>query len=98
MISSHGTLSETDKTVNHLFFQCKFAHSIWSIIHVASNLYPSSSAASTFGNSSRGIDHKCIILIRVGAVALIWSLWLCRNEMVSACKSPFPLHYEEGVL
>jgi hypothetical protein len=27
-----------------------------------------------------GIDYKYLILLRVGAMALIWSLWLCRND------------------
>jgi hypothetical protein len=32
-----------DETIKHLFFQCRFARSIWSIIQVASTLYPSRS-------------------------------------------------------
>jgi hypothetical protein len=40
----------SDETINHLFFQCKFACAIWLVIQVASNLYPSSRAANMFGN------------------------------------------------
>ena len=71
-----------DETIKHLFFQCKVARSIWSVIQVASNLYPPSSVANVFGNWLHGIDHKYIILLRVGAIAFIWSLWLCRNDKV----------------
>jgi hypothetical protein len=38
-----------DETIKHLFFQCRFARSIWSIIHVASTLYPPCSVANIFG-------------------------------------------------
>ena len=71
-----------NETIKHLFFQCRFARSIWSIIQVASNLYPPRSVTNIFGNWLHGIDHKYKILLRVGAIAIIWSLWLCRNDKV----------------
>ena len=71
-----------NETIKHLFFQCNFARSIWSVIQVGSNLYPPSSVANIFGNWLHGIDHKYIILLRVGAIVIIWSLWLCRNDIV----------------
>ena len=80
-----------DETISHLFFQCKLARSIWSVIQVASNLYPPRSVANTFGNWLRGIDPTYRILIRVGAIAIIWSLWLCRNDMVFNGKLSSPL-------
>src|SRR6266540_837694 len=63
-----------DETITHLFFQCKFARSIWSVIQVASNLYLPRSAANIFGNWLCGLDHKFRILIRVGAIAILWLL------------------------
>ena len=71
-----------DETIKHLFFQCRFARSIWSIIQVASTLYPPGSMANIFGNWLHGIDNRFRTLIRVGALAIIWSLWLCRNDKV----------------
>jgi hypothetical protein len=71
-----------DETIKHLFFQCNFARSIWSVIQAASGLYPPTSIANVFGNWVHGIDYKYRILLRVGAIALIWSLWLCRNDKV----------------
>jgi hypothetical protein len=63
-----------DETIKHLFFQCNFARSIWSVIQVASGLYTPTSIANIFGNWLHGIDYKFLILLRVGAMALIWSL------------------------
>ena len=71
-----------DENIKHLFFQCQFARSIWSAIQVASNLYPPTSLANIFGNWLHGIYHKFRKHIQVGAIALLWSLWLCRNDRV----------------
>jgi hypothetical protein len=69
-----------DETIKHLFFQCRFARSIWSIIQIASTLYPPRNVANIFGNWLNGVDNRFRTLIRVGALAVIWSLWLCRND------------------
>jgi hypothetical protein len=45
-------------------------------------LYSPTSIANIFGNLILDIDYKYKILLRVGAVALILSLWLCRNDKV----------------
>jgi hypothetical protein len=71
-----------DETIKHLFFQCRFAKSIWSIIQMSSTLYPPRSVPNIFGNWLNGVDHRYKTLIRVGAIAVIWSLWLCRNDKV----------------
>ena len=76
-----------DETIKHLFFQCKFARSMWSIIQIASNLYPPTSVANIFGHWLDGIPNRLKTLIRVGAYALLWSLWLCRNDKVFNDKS-----------
>ena len=71
-----------DETIKHLFFQYKVACSTWSAIQIASNLYPPRSVANIFGNWQHGGDSKERTIIRVGALAVIWSLWLCRNDKV----------------
>jgi hypothetical protein len=53
-----------DETIKHLFFQCRFARSIWSIIQVASSLYPPTSVTNIFGNWLHGIDLRFRMLIR----------------------------------
>ena len=76
-----------DETIKHLFFQCRFAHSIWSTIQIGSTLYPPRSVANIFGNWLNGVAARFKLLIRVGAIAVIWSLWLCRNDKVFNNKS-----------
>jgi hypothetical protein len=60
-----------DETIKHLFFQYHFARSIWSVIQVASTLYPPRSIANTFGNWLNGVDHRFKKHIRVGVIAFI---------------------------
>ena len=63
-----------EETIKHLFFECSFVRSIWSAIQIASNLYQPKSVANVFGNWLNGIDKKYKNVIRVGAIAVIWSL------------------------
>ena len=71
-----------DETIKHLFFQCKFARSTWSVIQIASNLYPPTCVTNIFGYWLDSTPNSFKMLIRVGAYALIWSLWLCRNDLI----------------
>jgi hypothetical protein len=80
--STQCVFCHQDKTIKHLLFRYRFARSIWSLIQVALNLYPPTSVANIFGNWLHGIDLRFQTLIRVGALAVIWSLWLCRNDKV----------------
>jgi hypothetical protein len=72
-----------------LIFQYKFARSICSVIQVASNLYLPCSATNNIGNWLNGIDRKFKTLTRGEALAVIWSLWLCRNNKVFNDKNSF---------
>jgi hypothetical protein len=71
-----------DETIKHLFFQYHFARSIWSVIQLASTLCPPRSITNIFGNWLNGIEHSFKKHIRVGEIAVIWSLWLCRNGKI----------------
>ena len=53
-----------------------------SIIQIGSTLFSPCSIANIFGNWLNGVDCRFKRLIRVGALAVIWSLWLCRNDKV----------------
>jgi hypothetical protein len=57
-------------------------HIPFTLIQTASTLYPPTSVANIFGNWLHSIDFRFKVLIRVGALAVIWSLWLCRNNKV----------------
>jgi hypothetical protein len=72
-----------DETINYLFFQCNFARFIWSVIRVGLGLYTPTSTANIFENLLHGIDYKYMILLRVGAMVLIWSLWLCTKCLIT---------------
>ena len=80
-----------DETIRHLFFQCNFSRSTWSVIQIASSLYPPTSVANIFGHWLDGISNMYKTLIRVGAYALLWSLWLCRNDFVFKGRNASPL-------
>jgi hypothetical protein len=71
-------------TVKHVFFVHKVRqlNICSSNATLASGLYTPTSIANIFGNWLHSIDYKYLILLRVGAIALIWSLWLCRNDKV----------------
>lgn len=81
-------------TIKHLFFQCTFTRSTWSIIQIASNLYLLISVTDIFGRCwLDGIPNRFKMLIRVEVYALLWSLWLCRNELVLNGKNSSPLQF-----
>ena len=80
--SSKCCFCSHDETIKHLFFECQFVRSIWSTIQIASTLYPPTSVANIFGNWLNGIDKRDRVHIRVGAISLLWSLWLCRNGVI----------------
>jgi hypothetical protein len=55
---------------------------MWSFIQLDTTLYQPTSVANIFGNWLNGVDDRFKKNIRVGAIAIIWSLWLCRNDKV----------------
>jgi hypothetical protein len=65
-VSTKCVFCHHNEKIKHLFFQCRFARSIWSCIQVASDLYPPTSVANIFGNWFHGIDHRFRTFIRVG--------------------------------
>jgi hypothetical protein len=80
-----------DETIKHLFFWCKFARSTWSVIQIEPSLYPATSVANIFGHWLDGISNRFRTQIRVGVIALLWALWLCRNNLVFEGKNSSPL-------
>ena len=81
--------------IKHLFFECRFAHFIWSVIQMASKLYPPMYVANVFGNWLNWIDNKFRTVIRVGGIVVILTLWLCRNDKIFNDKNSsrsIPVH------
>ena len=42
--------------------------------------------ANIFGTWLNGIDNKLKTILRIGELAVIWSLWLCRNDKIFSDK------------
>jgi hypothetical protein len=70
------------ETLKPLYFQCYFARSMWVVIQIGPNLSPPRSVANIFEKWLHAIYHMFRTLIRVRALAVIWSLWLCLNDNV----------------
>src|SRR4051812_28800428 len=90
--STQCVFCHQDETIRHLLFHCKFARSIWSFIQIASGLSPPRSVINVF---SHWLHGKYRTLFRVGALAIIWSLWLCRNDKIfnNIMSSPLQVIY-----
>jgi hypothetical protein len=69
-----------DETIQHLFFDCPLARSIWSIIQVSTNIYLPHSVSNMFG--TWGLDKDVKSLVLAGAAAICWAIWRCRNDIV----------------
>jgi hypothetical protein len=78
-----------DETIIHLFFQCYFARSIWSVIQVAPTLFPPCNITKIFGNLLNEMDNRVKKHIRVGAIALIWSLYVEMIKCLTIKTLPF---------
>jgi hypothetical protein len=70
-----------DETIKHLFFNA-ILPVLYGQSSAVSGLYLPASVANIFRNWIHDIDQKYKILLRVEVIALIWSLWLCRNDKV----------------
>jgi hypothetical protein len=81
-----------DETIQHLFFECRFAQAVWSMIHAALGLSQPRSVFNIFGSWLWGLEKYLKSLILLGAAATCWSLWLCRNDIIFRNKhNTFPL-------
>jgi hypothetical protein len=78
-----------DETIKHLFFQCR---SIRPVIQLALALCQPNNVPNIFGNWLNGVDRRFKKHIRVGAIVVIWTLWLCRNDKLFNDKTFSHLH------
>ena len=81
------------ETVQHLFFDCRFARFAWRIVQIAFNLNRPNTVRNIFWNRLVGLTSDLKANILVGAAALCWSIWLCRNDVVFDVKSYEKLKY-----
>jgi len=71
-----------EETIKHLFFDCRFACSIWSFIHVATGLLKPHNIGHIFSGWLRGVNKDMKLLLLLGGAATCWSIWLSRNDIV----------------
>jgi hypothetical protein len=78
---------DQNETIHHLFFSCPFAKILWRIIYMTFNIPPPSSITNLFGNWLKGVTKKDKGLVRVGVCALLWAIWIVRNDFIFNKKS-----------
>jgi hypothetical protein len=77
MLVKKMCFSNDDEIIKHLFFQCHFGRTIWSVIQLALTLYPSCSVANIFG-----IGFMALIIV----LKSILGGSDCRNLVAMACR------------
>jgi hypothetical protein len=70
------------ETIQHLFFDCPLARSVWNVVYITFGVRPPVSFAHLLGSWVRSFPAKIRNQCLVGLAALLWALWLNRNEAV----------------
>ena len=77
-----------NESIQHLFFDCRLAKFIWRVVFVTLDLSPPRNSEHLFNQwSSRG-GRKYKPFLLTGAAAVIWAIWLQRNDSVFDRKLP----------
>jgi hypothetical protein len=71
-----------EETIKHLFFDCRFACSIWSFIQVVTGLLKPHNIGHMFNGCLRGVNKDVKLLLLLGGAVTCWSIWLSRNDIV----------------
>lgn len=75
------------ETIYHLFFDCFYAKFLWRSIHLLFGLLPPTDMADLFVRWFKLGNKKYNTLLLTAAAALLWAIWLTRNEIVfDKCK------------
>ena len=77
-----------NESIQHLFFDCQLAKSLWRIVFMSIGLSPPRNTAHLFNLWVRQGGPKNKPLLLAGAAALIWAIWLQRNDCVFDRKYP----------
>ncbi|WVZ62664.1 hypothetical protein U9M48_012381 [Paspalum notatum var. saurae] len=76
------------ESIQHLFFDCQVAKFIWRLVFMTLDLSPPRSTQHLFNQWSSQGGRKYKPFLLVGAAALIWAIWLLRNDAVFDRKQP----------
>ena len=77
------------KRYNICFFDCRFTRMVWALVYAAWGIPEPQNMTSMFGNWLNGIPKEFKPLVLLGAAALCWSVWRCRNAEVFDNKRSF---------
>ena len=80
--SKRCSFCDHDESIRHLFLDCPMAKILWRSVQIAFNINPPGSINMIFGTWLQGIDPVIAKHIRVGVCALLWAIWMCRNDLV----------------
>jgi hypothetical protein len=92
-----------EESIQYLFFDCHMAL-IWNAVSISFDIQPPSSITNLFGLGLGVFSLKLKGQVLIGAAALCWALWLCRNDVVFQRSIPnsfaqviFRGHFGSGV-
>ncbi|WVZ62069.1 hypothetical protein U9M48_011857, partial [Paspalum notatum var. saurae] len=71
-----------EETINHLFFECRLARSVWSVLQIATGINQPQNVNHMFGDWLQGFNKTSKTVFLLGAAVLCWALWIGRNDLV----------------
>jgi len=77
------------ESIQHLFFNCPLAKLVWHIIAVSFNIISPRNFRHIFSHWLGGTDSNLKKIIWNGIAAMLWAIWLSRNDVVFD-KAPIP--------
>lgn len=77
-----------NETIQHHFFYCHVAKIVWGSVWMVFGIQPPSSVTNLLGAWLRSFPVKLKRQLLVGAVALCWEIWLCRNDAIFCRTTP----------
>ena len=70
------------ENIQHLFLDYFYAKFLWSVVHLLFRISPPHSIEDIFNRWSKLGGNKHNKLLLTAASALLWTIWLTRNEVV----------------
>jgi hypothetical protein len=78
-----------DETIQHLFFDCHVAKFVvWNAIFFTFGIKPPTSVVDMLGSWLGCFSQKLRKQVWLGAAAMCWAIWLCRNDAVFNRRQP----------
>jgi hypothetical protein len=78
----HCIFCSQSESIQHLFFDCHFAKFIWIVVQISFNIQMPLSVLHLFNDWASSMGRNMQKLLLIGVAALIWSIWISRNDIV----------------